>query len=107
MRIATWNINGIKARIDTVRSWVEDARPDIACLQEIKSVDEAFPREYFEELGYNVAVHGQKGFNGVAVLSRLPIDEAIKGLPGEDGDDQARFLEVTVSTRGSALRVVS
>ncbi|MGZ5917032.1 MAG: endonuclease/exonuclease/phosphatase family protein, partial [Methyloceanibacter sp.] len=75
MKIATWNINGIKARIDGAKTWLAAASPDIACLQEIKCVDEAFPREEFEALGYNVAIHGQKSFNGVALLSKLPFDE--------------------------------
>ncbi|WP_306118334.1 MULTISPECIES: exodeoxyribonuclease III [unclassified Roseitalea] len=107
MKIATWNINGIKARLDTVLSWLEQARPDIACLQEIKSVDENFPREAFEALGYNVETHGQKGFNGVAILSRRPIDEVGRGLPGADDDIQARFMEAVISTADGAVRIVS
>ena len=107
MKIATWNINGIRARLDGATTWLRDAQPDILCMQEIKSEDRSFPGEAFEDLGYNVAVHGQKGFNGVAVLSRLPIDETAVGLPGDDADAQARFLEVVVSVEGAALRVVS
>jgi exodeoxyribonuclease-3 len=107
MKIATWNINGVKARIDTVFSWLEQSKPDIACLQEIKSVDENFPREAFEALGYNVETHGQKGFNGVAIFSRLPFDEVNRGLPGDDGDEQARFIEGVFSTDKGVLRVVS
>ncbi len=107
MQIATWNINGVKARLDTVLSWLEQARPDIACLQEIKSVDENFPRQPFEDLGYNLETHGQKGFNGVALLSRLPFDEVNRGLPGDDTDEQARFIEGVFSTGAGALRVVS
>ncbi|MCW2309198.1 exodeoxyribonuclease III [Rhodobium gokarnense] len=103
--VATWNVNGIKARIDNVLTWLEESKPDIACLQEIKSVDEGFPKERFEEIGYNVVTHGQKGFNGVAILSRLPIDEATPRLPGNDEDEQARFLEAVVSVEGGALRV--
>ncbi|MEL6785470.1 MAG: endonuclease/exonuclease/phosphatase family protein, partial [Pseudomonadota bacterium] len=68
MKIASWNINGIKARHDVLVEWLKQAEPDIACLQEIKSVDEAFPSEAIEALGYNVETHGQKGFNGVAIL---------------------------------------
>ena len=68
MKIATWNINGVKARIDNLLHWLEESSPDIACLQEIKSVDELFPREPIEALGYHVETHGQKGFNGVAIL---------------------------------------
>ncbi|MBO6636812.1 MAG: exodeoxyribonuclease III [Roseitalea sp.] len=107
MKIATWNINGVKARIDTVLSWLEQSQPDIACLQEIKSVDENFPREAFEALGYNVETHGQKGFNGVAIFSRLHFDEVNRGLPGDDGDEQARFIEGVFSTDNGVLRVVS
>lgn len=107
MKIATWNINGVKARIDTVLSWLEQSKPDIACLQEIKSVDENFPREAFGALGYNVETHGQKGFNGVAIFSRLPFDEVNRGLPGDDGDEQARFIEGVFSTDRGVLRVVS
>ena len=107
MKIATWNINGVKARIDTVLSWLEQSKPDIACLQEIKSVDENFPRAAFEALGYNVETHGQKGFNGVAIFSRLPFDEVNRGLPGDEADEQARFIEGVFSTDHGALRVVS
>ena len=89
MKIATWNINGIKARIDAATTWLKAASPDIACLQEIKCVDEAFPRFEFEALGYNVAVHGQKGFNGVALLSKLPLEDVTPGLAGDAEDVQA------------------
>lgn len=107
MKIATWNINGIKARLETVKTWLASASPDIACFQEIKSVDEGFPAEIFEELGYNVAVHGQKGFNGVALLSKIPFDEVIRGLPGDDDDVQARYIEGVVSVPSGVVRVVN
>jgi exodeoxyribonuclease III len=107
MRIATWNVNSIKQRIDSARTWLAERKPDIVCLQETKCVDDAFPREPFEALGYNVAVHGQKTFNGVAVLSKLPIDEVSNGLPGDHTDDHARFIEAVVSTATGALRVAS
>jgi exodeoxyribonuclease-3 len=107
MRIATWNVNSIRQRVDNMLVWLKEREPDIVCLQEIKCVDEAFPREPFESLGYNVAVHGQKTFNGVALLSKFPFDEVAPGLMGDDGDEQARFLEALVSTRTGALRVVS
>lgn len=68
MKIATFNINGVKARIEGLTKWLEDSAPDVAVLQEIKSVDEGFPRQAIEDLGYNVETHGQKGFNGVAIL---------------------------------------
>lgn len=107
VKIATWNINGVKARIDGLLAWLEQSSPDIACLQEIKSVDEGFPREPIEALGYNVETHGQKGFNGVALLSKVPFDEVNRGLPGDDEDVQARFIEGVISLDGKALRVVS
>jgi exodeoxyribonuclease III len=107
MKIATWNINGIKARIDAATTWLRSASPDIACLQEIKSVDEGFPVSAFEDLGYNVAVHGQKGFNGVALLSKMPLDEAAPGLPGDPDDVQARYIEGVVSIPSGVLRVVN
>jgi len=107
MRIATWNVNSIRQRMDNLQAWLKERQPDIVCLQEIKCVDEAFPREPLEALGYNVAVHGQKTFNGVALLSKLPFDEVSNGLLGDGGDVQARFLEALVSTKGGVLRVVS
>jgi exodeoxyribonuclease-3 len=107
VRIATWNVNSIKQRTDSARAWLAERKPDIVCLQETKCVDDAFPREAFESLGYNVAVHGQKTFNGVALLSRFPFDEVNSGLPGDDKDDHARFIEAVVSTASGALRVAS
>ena len=107
MRIATWNVNSIRQRLDHLQAWLKEREPDIVCLQEIKCVDDAFPRENFERLGYNVAVHGQKTFNGVALLSKLPFDEVAPGLIGDKVDVQARFLEALVSTKTGVLRVVS
>jgi exodeoxyribonuclease III len=107
MKIATWNINGIKARIDNLLTWLKDAAPDIVCLQEIKSVDEGFPRLEIEALGYHVETHGQKGFNGVAILSKMKPDEVNRGLPGDDSDEQARFMEAVFSFEGGAFRVCS
>src|SRR3954453_2254639 len=98
MRIATWNVNSIRQRIDNLVAWLKERQPDIVCLQETKTVDDAFPRQPIEDLGYNVAVHGQKTFNGVAILSRLKFDEVTPGLPGDAADDHARFIEATVST---------
>ncbi|MGC9370795.1 MAG: exodeoxyribonuclease III [Paracoccaceae bacterium] len=96
MKIATFNINGIKARLPALLDWLDEAQPDVALLQEIKSVDEGFPREPFEERGYNVETHGQKSFNGVAILSKLPLEDVTRGLPGDDEDEQARWIEATV-----------
>ena len=104
MKIATFNINGIKARIEALPAWLAAAQPDVACLQEIKSVDDGFPREVFEGMGYRVETHGQKGFNGVAILSRLPLSDVIRGLPqsggaGDADDLQSRWIEATVQGR--------
>jgi len=111
MKIATWNINGIKARHPNLIEWLKQESPDIACLQEIKSVDENFPREEIESLGYNLETHGQKSFNGVALLSKLPFDEVKRGLPliseSDEPDEQARFIEGVFSIEGGAIRVAS
>lgn len=97
MRLATWNVNSINARLETVLGWFEEAMPDVAVLQEIKCVDEKFPAEAFERLGYNVAVHGQKTYNGVAMLSKTPMEDIRRGLPDGDGDDHARYIEAVIS----------
>ena len=107
MRIATWNVNSIRQRIEHLLTWLKECSPDIVCLQEIKCVDDAFPRLEIEALGYNVVTHGQKTFNGVALLSKLPFDETKSGLAGDDEDAHARFLEgvVTLKTRRGADRL--
>ncbi|MBN9072639.1 MAG: exodeoxyribonuclease III [Rhizobiales bacterium] len=107
MKIATWNINGVRARIGNLLHWLQESAPDIVCLQEIKTMDEQFPRLEIEALGYHVETHGQKSFNGVAILSKLRFDEVNFGLPGEGEDDHARFMEGVFSTDRGALRVVS
>lgn len=104
MKIATFNINGIKARAAALCDWLDEAAPDVALLQEIKSVDEGFPSDLFEERGYNVATHGQKSFNGVAILSKLPLEDITRGLPGDPEDEQARWIEATVIGK-QALRI--
>ena len=105
MKLATFNINGIKARIEALPRWLEQAKPDVVTLQEIKSVDEAFPRDMFEDLGWRVETHGQKGFNGVAILSRLPLEDVTRGLPGDTSDEQARWIEATVIGPQRAVRL--
>ncbi len=105
MKIASFNINGIKARLPALLNWLQQACPDVALLQEIKSVDENFPREPIEDLGYRVETHGQKGFNGVAILSKLPIEDITRGLPGGESDEQARWIEATVMGDKCAVRV--
>ncbi len=97
MKVTTWNINGVKARLKSAVAYLKQASPDVICLQEIKSLTEAFPASAFEDLGYHCAVHGQKGFNGVAILSKLPLEEMRTGLPGNDADEQSRFIEAIIS----------
>lgn len=107
MKIATWNINGIKARLPVLLRWLKEASPDVCCLQEIKSVDENFPGSEIEDLGYNLVTHGQKGFNGVAILSKKPFDEITPRLPGNDDDVQARYLEAVIPHGDKIVRVAS
>lgn len=104
MKIATFNINGVRARIETLTGWLSEAQPDVVVLQEIKTQDEGFPREPIADLGYNIETHGQKGFNGVAILSKLPLEDVTRGLPGDETDEQARYIEATVVGR-QAVRV--
>ncbi|SFD73288.1 exodeoxyribonuclease-3 [Sulfitobacter brevis] len=105
MKIATFNINGIKARAEALPQWLDEAQPDVVLLQEIKSVDETFPRSLFEDRGYNVETHGQKSFNGVAILSKLPLEDVTRGLPGDAQDEQARWIEATVVGARDAVRI--
>ncbi len=105
MIIATFNINGIKARMPALLDWLSDRRPDVALLQEIKSLDEVFPSGPIQDLGYNVETHGQKGFNGVAILSRPPLDDIVRGLPGDPEDQQARWIEASIQGSGAPVRV--
>ena len=105
MKIASFNINGVKARLPALLDWLGSARPDVVCLQELKSQDATFPREAIEDAGWNVETHGQKSFNGVAILSRRPIEDVSRGLPGDDGDEQARYIEATISGEDAAIRV--
>ncbi len=104
MKIASFNINGIKARLPALLDWLDEAQPDVALLQEIKSVDERFPTTPFEDRGYRVETHGQKSFNGVAILSKYPLEDIRRGLPGDDSDEQARWIEATVIGDKGAVR---
>ncbi|HXF54211.1 MAG TPA: exodeoxyribonuclease III [Hyphomicrobiaceae bacterium] len=107
MKIATWNINGVKARLDQLTRWLDAAQPDLVCLQEIKCADDAFPTLEFNGRGYSVAVCGQKGFNGVAILSRFRLEEVVRNLPGDDTDTHARYVEAVVSFKSGVLRIAS
>lgn len=107
MRIATWNVNSVRQRLGHLTQWLTETKPDLVCLQELKCQDEAFPRMEIEALGYNCAVLGQKTFNGVALLSRLPLEDVRRGLPGDDSDEQARYIEAVVSVPSGVVRVAS
>jgi exodeoxyribonuclease-3 len=107
LKLATWNVNSIKVRLETALAWLRQAQPDVVCLQEIKCVDDAFPSASFEELGYNCAVHGQKTYNGVAILSKRPMEDVTPRLPGGDGDDHARYIEAIVPGERGVVRVAS
>jgi len=105
MKIAAWNVNSVKARLEAALVWLKAANPDVVALQEIKCLDENFPADAFEALGYNCAVHGQKSYNGVAILSKFPLEDVTPRLPGGDGDDHARYLEALVSGPKGVIRL--
>jgi exodeoxyribonuclease III len=107
MKIATWNVNSIRIRVEAAVQWLNEAQPDVVCLQELKCQDEQFPKEPFEALGYNCAVHGQKSYNGVAILSKRPMEDVTPRLPGSDSDDQSRYMEAIIPGDHGAVRVAS
>jgi len=107
VKIATWNVNSVKARLEPALAWLKQANPDVVALQEIKTVDENFPREAFEALGYNCAVHGQKSYNGVAILSKRPLEDVTPRLKGNEADDQSRYIEALVAGDKGLLRLAS
>ena len=104
--IATWNVNSIRQRLGHLLDYLKEKSPDALCLQETKCVDEAFPRLEIEALGYNIAMHGQKGFNGVAILSKRPF-EVSSGLPGDPDDVQARYIEGVIPSPRGVVRLAS
>lgn len=103
LKIVTWNVNSIRARLETVIIWCRENSPDVLLLQETKVIDDLFPKESFEDLGYNLLLHGQKTYNGVAILSKLSIEDGIKGLPSFE-DEGARYIEAVI---GGKIRVGS
>ena len=107
MRIATFNVNSVNARLPNLLEWLAEATPDVVCIQEIKCEEPKFPREALEDAGYNCFISGQKSYNGVAILTRLPAEVALSRLPGDDEDLQARYLEVEVATPTGAVRVAN
>jgi exodeoxyribonuclease-3 len=106
VKIASWNVNSIKARLPRVLEWLEQAAPDVALLQEIKTETDAFPFLEIEELGYNLAVSGQKTYNGVAILSKFPLEDVARRLPGDEDDTQARYVEA-LSAGPAPVRLAS
>ncbi len=104
--IATWNVNSVRQRLEHLLAYLKEVEPDVLCLQELKCMDDAFPRLEIEALGYHCAVHGQKTFNGVAILSKRPA-EIVTGLPGDEGDAQARYIEACVPHGDGIVRVAS
>ena len=107
MKIATWNVNSIRARLPNVLDWLREASPDVVLLQEIKATEDNFPRLEIEEAGYTCAINGQKTYNGVAILSKYPLRDVKRGLPGGDGDDHARWIEAWVDAKSAGIRVAS
>ena len=105
--IATLNVNSVKARLANLLTWLDETRPDVVLLQELKCVNDAFPAMEIEERGYNLALHGQKTYNGVAILSKLPMDDITRGLAGDETDEQARYIEAVLSVPSGAVRVAS
>lgn len=103
LTLVTWNVNSLRARLETVTRWLQEYRPDVACLQETKVADEQFPREPLEALGYQIAMHGQRTYNGVAILSRLPLVDVAPGFDGKGGDEQKRLIAATMD----GIRVVN
>lgn len=107
MQVATWNVNSVKSRLPHLLEWLKNDKPDIVLLQETKTVDDAFPRMEIEELGYNLALHGEKSYNGVAILSKFPLDDVTRGLTNNDDDTQTRYIEAVASLPDKAIRVAS
>ena len=107
MLVATWNVNSVRQRITHLLRWLEEAKPDIVCLQELKCEDASFPRLEIEAKGYHVETLGQKTWNGVAILSRTRPEDVTRGLAGDDSDTQARYLEAIITAGKGIVRVAS
>ena len=107
MQIATWNVNSVRQRLPHLLHYLGMAAPDVLCLQELKCADDAFPRADIEAAGYRCAVHGQKGFNGVAILTRVEPLDIVVGLPGDETDVQSRYIEAVIPDEGGPVRVAS
>jgi exodeoxyribonuclease-3 len=104
--IVTWNVNSINARLENVIKFLNEHNPDVVLFQELKCMTEKFPYMEIEELGYNVAAHGQKTYNGVAIISKYPIDDIVKDIPNFE-DENSRYIEGVICLNESAIRVAS
>ncbi len=107
LRIATWNVNSVRQRLGHLLDFLKEAQPDALCLQEIKCVDADFPRREIEEAGWQVETLGQKTFNGVAILSRAKLEDVRRGLPGDEADEQARYLEGVLPLGNGVVRLAT
>ncbi len=109
IKIASFNVNSVKARLPSLLSWLKNSNPDIVCLQELKCLEKDFPFEALFDAGYNAAVSGQKTYNGVAILSKFKMEDVAKELPMLDDsiDEQARYIEAVIPIHGTAIRVSS
>src|SRR5262249_20448871 len=107
MKIASWNVNSIRTRINNVTQWLNEAQPNVTCLQELKCTQAQFAREGLEALGYNCAVHEQKSYNGVAILSKRPMEDVTPRLPGDDEDNHSRYMEAVIPGKAGTIRVAS
>ena len=107
MRIVSWNINSLRKRQDRLFEWLDQTKPDVVCLQETKCPDEQFPALALRSAGYDSAYHGEKSYNGVAILSKRPLEDVSPRLPGGNGDDHSRYLEAVVSGDAGSVRVAS
>lgn len=106
-KVATWNINSINARLSHLINWLESSNIDIVLLQELKCTEEKFPYEQLDHLGYNIAVSGQKSYNGTAILSKTPIEETVKEFEGNPLPEEARYIDITTTTSIGVLRLAS
>jgi exodeoxyribonuclease-3 len=107
VKIATWNVNSVKVRLPHLLDFLESAEPDVLCLQEIKCLADDFPRLEVAGLGYKVEALGQRAYNGVALLSKEPARDIVLGLPGDDGDDHARYIEASFGPADTGTRIAS
>jgi exodeoxyribonuclease-3 len=105
--VATWNVNSIRSRLAHLLVWLREDKPDIVLLQELKCTEDAFPAMEIEELGYNIAMYGEKSYNGVAILSKFPLNDICKGLSGDESDTHARYIEALANVPGGVVRVAS